>query len=144
MKKILPLIITAVVAGAVMFFVGMTYGKSVSSSTALSGAGANRNFRNGAGGVRTGGNKNAGGFVNGDIIAKDEKSITVNLQNAGSKIIFYSTSTKIMKAATGNSADLQIGEMVSVNGDTNPDGSINAQTLQLRAPSSTPGSFIQK
>ena len=50
-----------------------------------------------------------GGAASGEIIGKDEESITVNLRDGGSKIIFFSNSTKITKTADGAQEDLKQG-----------------------------------
>jgi len=97
------------------------------------------NFRNRAGGQQ------GNGFVNGEIIAKDDpakdgagKSITVKSNDGSSKIVFFSSTTKIMKSVDGSPGDLAIGKQVSVNGAANQDGSVTAQTIQLRQATSTP------
>ena len=81
------------------------------------------------GGTR--GERNSGGFVVGEIILKDDKSVTVKLNDGGSKIIFTSDSTSVTKSAQGALSDLQIGTQILANGMPNQDGSITAQTIQL-------------
>jgi hypothetical protein len=130
MKKLIPIIIAvAVVVGDGAFYGGMKYSQSKnlqsfaqrqqSGSQVMRTPGANNGNRTGA------------GFVTGDIITKD-KSITVKLQNGGSKIIFFSDSTEISKSVSGIPDDLEIGKTVMANGTTNQDGSITAQSIQLR------------
>src|SRR3989344_1374661 len=110
-KLIAIVIATVVVVGGGAFFGGMKYAESKAPQGRLSQAdfqnlqnlspeerqqrlqelGANAGgFRGSMGGNRIGG---GGGFTAGEIIAKDDKSVTVKLQNGGSKIVFLSDST---------------------------------------------------
>ncbi len=135
-KTIIIFIIVAALIGGGAFYGGMVYGKSQSGSTRNFANGARQGLGvNGAGGfARNGtGATGNGNVVSGQVIAKDDKSITVQLPNgSGSKIVFLSPSTQIMKTATGSTSDLQIGENLSVNGQANSDGSVTAQTIQIR------------
>jgi len=79
-------------------------------------------------------------FVNGSIIAKDDKSITVKLTAGGSKIILYSSATEIGKMASGTLNDLNVGTSIMATGKANADGSISAQSIQIR-PAGMPGGF---
>lgn len=140
MKKILPIFIIAViVVGAGAFYSGMKYGQNQRKQTqkfqaANAGGGMMKNNRLGGGG----GGK--GDFSTGEIIAKDDKSITLKMGDSGSKIIFFSDSTKIEKFTQGTVADLAIGKTIVATGKANPDGSITAQSIQLRPemPKDTP------
>ncbi|MFZ2152500.1 MAG: DUF5666 domain-containing protein [Microgenomates group bacterium] len=72
-----------------------------------------------------------GGNIFGDIIASDEKSITVKLADGSSKIILVTSSTSIDKASSATIADFKVGEKVSAFGVANADGSLTAANIQL-------------
>lgn len=136
-KNIIIGVILVVLIGGGTFYGGMQYG---TSKTKAAQAASRGNFSGGAGGQRgpqggqTGGQRanGGGGFINGDIISKDDTSITVKSQDGSSKIIFFSDSTMIGKAAAGSVSDLNVGEQVMVNGKANSDGTIAAQNIQIR------------
>lgn len=141
MKNII--VISAVIAAIVgvgAFYGGMSYGKSQAAGARNSSLSQRQGFGAGAAGgaLRNGseqgrgGNRAAGEFVNGSIIAKDDKSITIKSIGGGSKIVFLSSSTQIMKSVDGSAADLATGKNVMVTGSTNSDGSLTAQSIQLR------------
>jgi len=127
-----------VVGGAGGFFGGMKYAQSKTPSGRglVSGqfqnlTAAERQQLGFGRGTGTGGNGN--GFISGQILNKNDKSITVQLpNNGGSKIIFYSPSTAVGKTVEGTSADLAVGETVTANGTANSDGSITAASIQIR------------
>ncbi len=129
MKKTNLIIIAVVVILAVgggSFYFGMSYGKSQNTRPNFTAG----NFQ-GMRANRTG--ANGGNFILGSIISSDTTSITLQLPgNAGSKIIFYSDKTQISKMASGSISDLANGTSVSINGTTNPDGSVTAQSIQIR------------
>jgi len=142
-KNIIVTIIIALLVGAGAFYAGMKYDQSKNPTANLNAEGfANLSSEErqarlqqfGAigqsGGTR--GTQANGGFATGEIISKDEKSLTIKLQDGGSKIVFFSDSTPIMKTASGTSQDLTTGEQVTVTGTTNQDGSLSAQSIQLR------------
>lgn len=145
-KTIIGLVIALVIVGAGSFYGGMLYGKSKGGAQSLSAQERQQRFGQMGGGQGRVGNRVAGsGFVNGDIIAKDDKSLTIKLRDgglptgqAGSKIIFLSGSTQIMKSVDGSISDLSVGQNVMINGSTNADGSLTAQSIQLRTATSTP------
>jgi len=126
MNKNIFIIIVAVVIILVsggIFYGGMIYGQSKKGGA---------NFP-GVPGVSIKGNKQAGAGINaGEIISKDDKSITIKLTNGGSKIIFFSTTAEVGKFVTGAISDLAIGNTVMVQGQANQDGSVTAQSIQIR------------
>lgn len=139
-KNILPIIILAiVVVGAGSFYGGMKYGQSKGSAGGglanLSIEQRQARFQQMGGGANVGSQRavrNGGGLAMGEIISKDVNSITVKLSDGGSKIAFIATSTQVMKFAAGSLDDLTVGDNISVNGTANQDGSITAQSIQLR------------
>jgi len=129
MKKTFVIII-ALIVGAAGFFGGMKYGQrqngvSTQQSSALQTIGGRR-FSGGAG-------ENANGnFINGQIISMDDKSITVQLRDGGSRIVFFSPTTQIRKSVEGSVKDLLNNENITVTGKQNSDGSVTADSIQLR------------
>lgn len=150
MKKNIIWIVLIIVVGAGSFYGGMLYGKQTNASS-RPGLGQFQNltneqrqqFQQNGGQRRVGqGTGAGGGFATGEILSKDDASVTIKLQNGGSKIIFYSGSTTVGKTTTGTTNDLIVGENVTANGVANSDGSITAQQIQIRPampmPSSNP------
>jgi cytochrome c biogenesis protein ResB len=138
MKKIISIILVIIVGGLLAggaFYGGMIYGKNKTTQ----GISQERQQRfqqmgasaSGAMGGRSG-NQAGNNFATGQIISKDDKSITIKLQDGGSKIIFFSDTTGVSKFTTGSSSDLEVGKTVMITGKTNQDGSITAQSIQLR------------
>ncbi|MDD5050695.1 MAG: DUF5666 domain-containing protein [Candidatus Pacebacteria bacterium] len=127
-KKIVGVIVVIIIAGA-SFYGGMQYGKN-SVTSAFSA----RFGQGGAGGGQRGarGGANGGGFVTGTVLSQDTNGITVQLRSGGSQIILISSSTPIMKSVAGGESDLQKGQNVMVMGTTNPDGSLTAESVQIR------------
>jgi len=145
-KNILPIIILAiVVVGASSFYGGLKYGQSKGSASGelanFSAEQRQARFQQMAGGANAGSQRairNGNSLAMGEIISKDANSITVKLSDGGSKIAFIATSTQVMKFSAGSLDDLAVGENVSVNGAANQDGSITAQSIQLRPASAKP------
>lgn len=113
------------------FFGGMKYRDSQISKQRASFAGGNFQ-RNGIGatgaGARMGGAARA---VNGGILSIDDKGITVKLTDGSSKIVLFSDTTQINQAAAATKTDLKVGTMVAVFGQTNSDGSVTAESIQI-------------
>jgi len=137
---IIAIVVTFVIAGGGGFFGGMKYGQSLTPVRGTAGqysfaGGARTNTPGSAAGARL---RGGSGFVNGDIISKDDKSVTVKNRAGGSQIIFFAPSTAIGKTTSGSAADLTVGENIMVNGTANPDGTVTATNIQIR-PAGTPG-----
>lgn len=102
------------------FYAGMKYQQSKRPQTRFG------NFQPGQFGQRQGFRP-----VNGEIIAVDEESITLKLNDESSKIIFLTDNTTISKSSKGSKEDLKVGEKVAIFGVENSDGSVTAQNIQL-------------
>ncbi len=141
-NKIIVGIVAVVLIAGGAFYGGMLYGQSSTLSSSAGGrfgssAGSQRAARFAGGAAGGSGSM----FITGDIIAAGPQSITLQLSNGstttpaaatGSKIVFLNSSTPIMKTAAGSLQDLNVGTHVVVTGATNPDGSIQAQDVQIR------------
>ena len=134
MKKIVaPIIIAILIIGGCAFYGGMKYAQSKNPFNAARGM--NRDGRSGPPGgfgLGRGGMGSGGNLVMGEVLSKDDKSVTIKLRDGGSKIVFFSDSTQIMKTGEGSAKDLVVGQQVTVAGNANADGSTNAQTIQIR------------
>lgn len=142
-KYIGIMILVALIIAAGSFYSGMLYSGSQKSATAIERNGAG--FANGArtGGANRGmvpGGGQGAGFVNGSVIKQDDKTITVQLRDGGSKIIYISDKTTVGKTVDGTKADLGVGKNVMVNGKVNTDGSVVAENVQIR-PDVVPGAL---
>jgi hypothetical protein len=86
------------------------------------------------GGVRpNGANGSTGGVTVGTLISADSSSITVELNDGGTKLVLYAPSTAIAVTKTGSAADLTVGQEVMVTGSDNSDGSVTASRIQVGA-----------
>lgn len=128
MKKNILIIVSIIAVGAGSFYAGMAYSKK--------GNMANRpNFSNERLTADVSGQRmarNGAGILSGEIISKDDKSIIIKLRDGGSKIVFFTDNTNISKSTEGSLEDLGEGTEITVSGDSNQDGSVSAQSIQIR------------
>lgn len=139
-KKIIINSIIACVLGIALFYGGFLYGKSSTIQVDQRGqgfgsgsVGAMRTSRSGS----NSGGMGMGGFISGEVISKDDQGVTVKLRDGGSKIVFISPSTKIVKDTVSSLNDVVVGSQVSINGSSDTNGSITAQSVQIRSFSPT-------
>lgn len=120
-KSILGAVVLAVLLMICCYYLGYQNGKSsVTPSGQFAGAGA-KFARN-----------NSVGMVNGSVLSMDNSSITVKMRDGSTKIVLYSPSTLVLKSTTGTTSDVSTGSQVMVQGKTNSDGSVTANTIQIR------------
>ncbi len=123
---ITSVVITVIIAGGIAFYGGIKYDQSQQPATGQRPqqfSGGRRN--NGQGG-------NINNFVAGEILSKDSQSVTIKSNDGSSKIVFFSSTTKIMQSTEGTPANLMVGKQAIINGSANQDGSFNAQIIQIR------------
>jgi hypothetical protein len=119
-------IVLTIVAGGSGFFAGAQYQNGQKSPVPAGMARRSGDFAKGPGG-----NASGGKVVSGEVTAVDTESLTVKTQDGSSKIILYSSSTKINKSAEGSASDLKSGTQVMVTGSTGSDGTVTAQTISV-------------
>ncbi len=91
------------------FYGGLQYGKQIRASGFI----AQGNLRAmGTGGGRRGGMGTGGDAISGEILSKDDKSITIKIRDGGSKILFLSESTQVVKPVPGVVSDLFVGSQI--------------------------------
>lgn len=138
-KKNIILAVSGIIILVIGFYGGTLYSKNNTPTPTRGQFGQNGNLGrgvNGGGTMRLMGSGN----VSGEIISKDLTTITLKLRDGGSKIIFLTDKTPVQKSVPGNTNDLSIREQVVVAGTPNPDGSLTAQSIQIRPLPSTASS----
>jgi hypothetical protein len=119
-----------IIVGAACFYVGISYGKQGAAGAQQQTFQQFRGQR--AGGNGGGGQQSAAGLVSGQVLSKDGQSITVQTRDGSSHIVFYSSSTPVTKPISGSVSDISAGTQVMVGGTQNSDGSLTAQSIQVR------------
>ena len=131
-KQVIIFVVILLVSIVGSFFLGAAYSSSKSknnfpilmqSGMLGSGYGFNRNGTNG---------KNNINMTNGEVLSKDNSSIILKDRNGGSKIILFSSSTTILKSTEGAIDDIKTGDNITVTGKINSDGSVTAESIQIR------------
>ncbi len=131
-NQFIGVVVVLIIVGGGAFYAGMSYAGSQTparSSSTFSGAG-------GAGGFagRTGARGAAGGGITlGTIVASSNGSISIQQQNGSStEIVLVGPSTQILKTVAGSASDLSVGTTVTITGTSNSDGSMTANSIQIR------------
>ena len=130
-KNIVLSVVVCLIVVGVSFWGGMKYDASKNISTQVASCGQGSFSQNGGGkGMR--GGTNGGGVVSGQILSNDGKTMTISLRSGGSTIVLFSPSTKVEKTVDGTTTDVIVGKSVMITGTSNPDGSFNATSIQIR------------
>ena len=141
MKKevVIAVVVSLVLGGGGGYYVGTKVASGSTSVFGANGQGDRAQARMmGQAGMRGSRQGAGGGFTVGEVVSKDAQTLTVKLADGSSKIVFYSETTPVMKTASGTPADVITGETITISGTANADGSITAQSIQLR-----PNGFVR-
>jgi hypothetical protein len=131
-KQWVILVVVAIIFAGGGFFGGVKYQEAKKPATV-----ARTGTAGGFAGRRTGAGGGAS-FVSGQVLSADSSTITVKNMAGGSEIVILAPSTQYRQAVDGSASDVTVGSMVTVTGSTNSDGSLTAQSVQIRAATSTP------
>lgn len=147
--KIVFGIIGAIVLLAAAGYGGFVEGKTYQSNQAnqirnqfLRSRGLNPNSADASGGNASGGF--AGGFgggVSGQIKSVQGNTIQVNTANNNVTTVDLTANTRIEKSSQGTAADLKPGEQIFARGQSDTNGTVTANQIQIvssGAPQSTP------
>ena len=131
-NHLITLVAVVIIVGVGAFYAGTAYGKGGASMRGLT----NGQFTaGGAGGFagRTGMRGAGDGFTAGEIVSAGNGSVSIRMQNGSStEIVLVGASTQILKSVAGSASDLTVGATVIVTGTSNSDGSLTAQSIQIR------------
>jgi hypothetical protein len=137
MKKYYVTIIVGIACALIFFFIGRA---TVGTTAAVAVRGAGSSSTRGSFAGRAGA---GGGFVAGQIVSADAQSVTVQLANGNSEVVFYSSSTQIIKPQPATVAALTSGTRVLVGGTANSDGSVTASTIQIQTGAGAPNMGVR-
>ncbi|MGB9848189.1 MAG: hypothetical protein ACPLKV_03245 [Minisyncoccia bacterium] len=131
-NKNLIFVIILIVAVIISFYGGMKYQQN--KSVTINQTANARNFN------RFGVNGNATNSLNflrqqiiiGEIIAKDDQTLTIKLPNGGSQIVVYSNVTKVEKNEPAKLSDLKVGQNVMISTQSVDQKTLSATSIQIR------------
>lgn len=136
-------LVLVIAVGAGGFFLGVRYESAQAAAAAaeraqflqqrLGAQGQGGGFFGGAAGGNFGGGAGGGNFggARGTIESVNGDTVVVNGPQ-GPVTIHLSAEARIFKSVEGSKDDLKAGENVTITGQRNPDGSINATAVILQ------------
>lgn len=139
-NTIILVVILLLVVGGGSFGIGykVAEGKNAIGTFARNGTGQMMSNRNNDGtGRGIGQGQQAGGMMRGnrqiagEVIALDDKTMTIKMADGSSKIVLLSSTMTISKSVEAPITDLKVGSKVAVFGAQNTDGSQTATTVEL-------------
>jgi Domain of unknown function (DUF5666) len=132
-KKLIGAVVVLLIVAGGSFYGGTLYAKSAGGGRG-SFSGAQFAGRTGsATGGAFGRGGAGGGLVAGQILSAGNGSITLQEQGASStQIVLIGSATQVFKTVAGSQSDLTPGTEVTVTGTANSDGSLTAQSIQIR------------
>jgi hypothetical protein len=121
-------LISIIVSGGVGYYIGT---HKQATPTRMQGAfgqgGAGQGQRGGF--ARGGVNSN---MINGDVVSLSDNILTVKGRDGGSRVVLFTGTTKVTKSVTGERGDVKEGSSVLIIGAQNTDGSVTAESVQIR------------
>jgi hypothetical protein len=138
-KKQLPFIVAAALILLVTsFYFGRISGDGKSTVPNFNNGMERDMLRASSKGQNSATRRTVANMISGEIISRDDKSLTIELSDGGSRILYFSDATVVGKTVTTSSSVLAVGQMVTANGETGSDGSLVAQNIQIRDEQSLP------
>ena len=129
---IISIIATAIVAGGVGYYSGSKGNQTAMNSNKSFGGAMGRN-----GNMPLRGNV-GGGVVSGNVISFQNGMMTVGTRDGASKVVIVTDSTKVLKSVVGVKTDVVVGAPVTILGPQNGDGSVTAESVQIRPAMTVP------
>lgn len=74
----------------------------------------------------------SGGLVSGTVLSNDGSTMTVSMQDGSTKLVLIHASTEVLETTMASPEALSAGVSVTVTGTANSDGSVTAQSVQVR------------